>query len=783
MEVSQIANLDTHAVIGGGEAEAFGIDDSPEFYQMLSDTMYRDKKRAVIREVACNGWDAHVDAGLSDTPIEITLTENELIIRDFGFGIPHKLLRPIYCIFGRSSKVKRADQNGGFGLGSKAPFAYSDHFTVTNCHDGRRVVNAISRGGKATNGKPDLRAMVDVPTTQTGVTVTIPLKDAEDRQVFERVVRSVIRQGGMLATLNGTVLPRWDYSEARKHGFCTVPKTDLDEASTWVLYGTVLYPLSSEDPVITRQVQEINRLISRDAKLILIAKPNTIGVTPSRESLSYDEGTELTVRGLLEQATKRIKACIPAARKRAVSATIGEQQLGKLSFRSKVEVVHYGVMCSTPMMVAEQTVSAGGNSFISTEYREKLTRLLVAKKLKSSLVRRSAYSKPEIGFFELNNIHNRRLPLRLAARTGMLQTMMAFDARGYTFQHSGKKMRPFASFVDRANFGDTVYLARNLRDLQEIFSSIARQFCYDELAAPYGFIVRNWTDTAVEKIKAEAAKLKIKVELYDYTVVKPKRVRAPAKVTKYIDLKNVSLVDHYDEETLEDPKFFIMSFARDGDVRRPTKHNEWICKAISDRYPKTAVITTKEQRETLQKAGVKDLVSVLTDRLNTLAKSRDVLYGFAVKNAMLSSWKYAGEPGDIAADIAKIDFKLAKLVFPDRAKPSDTYQEADRIYRFLGEILVNYQVTETLNAATRAQHNITERITATFKRPDAVESDHLFGYLRILRSANAVTGHQTGMTADERIDALYETVRFLQRRYKPQPIKTTTTTEPQKEAA
>ena len=58
MEVSQLQDYDTHVVIGGAKAHAFSVAQTAEFFTVLSDTLYRDKKRAVVREVLCNAWNA-----------------------------------------------------------------------------------------------------------------------------------------------------------------------------------------------------------------------------------------------------------------------------------------------------------------------------------------------------------------------------------------------------------------------------------------------------------------------------------------------------------------------------------------------------------------------------------------------------------------------------------------------------------------------------------------------------------------------------------------------------
>ncbi|MFX5415718.1 hypothetical protein ABTD17_18575, partial [Acinetobacter baumannii] len=86
-----------------------------------------------------------------------------------------------------STKEEDERQTGGFGLGSKAPFAYAEHFTAISRYDGLATTYAIHLG---VVGKPLVRAMASVPCDDTGLTVTVPLQSG-DRADFERLVREI----------------------------------------------------------------------------------------------------------------------------------------------------------------------------------------------------------------------------------------------------------------------------------------------------------------------------------------------------------------------------------------------------------------------------------------------------------------------------------------------------------------------------------------------------------------------------------------------------------------
>ena len=308
MQVSQLGLVDSHAIIGGGEARAFGMSDSAEFFTVLSDTLYRNKKLAVVREVLCNAWDAHIANGQTSIPVEIDITDTELVIRDFGPGIHDDKIAEIYCIYGASTKTTDGKQTGGFGLGSKAPFAYSDHFTVTSCHDGVKSVYAVSRGGVETGGRPGIRKMLSVSTTTTGITVSIPLKDPKDGIVFGMIANRVARHGGILAKQNGQIIPTIDYANARKAGYTLIDTDELEnrESQVYVLYGTVLYPVTPSSKEGKELVQKLGRFFT-DFTPVLIAPPNSVGVTPSREALSYTDATNEVLVKLMNRAVNHLQ--------------------------------------------------------------------------------------------------------------------------------------------------------------------------------------------------------------------------------------------------------------------------------------------------------------------------------------------------------------------------------------------------------------------------------------------------------------------------------------------
>ena len=243
MEVSRPEDKVTHAVIGGSQSQEFGISNSAEFFQILSSTLYTDQKLAVVREDLCNAWDAHIEAGKTDTAIEITLNEKEFVIRDFGNGIPDDKIIPIYAVYGNSTKKNDGKQTGGFGLGCKAPFAYADHFQVTSIHNGTKSIYTMSKSSGVIGGKPGVTKIASFPSQEpSGLEVRIPVNGRDDMNEFRSDIITVVRNGEMKANLNGNALAVLPFS-SMQHGFLITDEFVNNSARVLVRYGNVIYPI------------------------------------------------------------------------------------------------------------------------------------------------------------------------------------------------------------------------------------------------------------------------------------------------------------------------------------------------------------------------------------------------------------------------------------------------------------------------------------------------------------------------------------------------------------
>ena len=299
----------THAVIGGGQTMDFGISNNAEFFQILSSSLYSDQILAVVREVLCNAWDAHIEANKTDVPLTVSLADGQLVVRDYGLGIPHDLIQPIYGVYGQSTKRLDGKATGGFGLGCKAPFAYKDHFEVTSWNQGVKTIYALSRSSSEANGKPGITPIVSMPTEESGLQVKIAV-DPADRAKFISKIKKIIEDGEMLVMFDfGNNISEPALAQVIKYSNAKLGFTlRLFSENTYspnkinVRYGNVIYPVprNTEYEEQFDTVRGImNNTFSDNVNIVLQAAPNSLTISPSRESVSMQDKAIATIKSLL----------------------------------------------------------------------------------------------------------------------------------------------------------------------------------------------------------------------------------------------------------------------------------------------------------------------------------------------------------------------------------------------------------------------------------------------------------------------------------------------------
>ena len=266
---------------------AMSISNSAHMFSILSDKLYSDKIRAVLREIACNALDA---CGRVKVTMPSRL-DPMLTIRDFGPGMSHEFMTGGYTVVGHSTKTNDNSVVGGFGIGRMAVFAYADAYTVTSITDLKRTY-AVFRGD---NGLPQV-TLADASSTDeaTGVEIKVPVQH-RDVYAFLETAKDVFRwfpEGSVEGVTISHVQPT-----VQGDGWSMI-KPVWDQPC-YVKMGPVAYQVD------WRQVG----FGPIPSMIVPVFDIGQLSLAPNRESLSYDRQT---VAALKERAAG-IMSSLPAA--------------------------------------------------------------------------------------------------------------------------------------------------------------------------------------------------------------------------------------------------------------------------------------------------------------------------------------------------------------------------------------------------------------------------------------------------------------------------------------
>jgi hypothetical protein len=328
MQLAYAANA-IHSNIALDSSQA-KIRASAHMLRVLSSGLYQNKIRALLREIGANAADAHLMIGRPDLPVEVHLPSKAhptFWIRDRGPGMTHEFVMENYQTYGDSDKriaivtdgmsdaetaaAKEYAKNatGGFGLGSKCPYAYSDQFTVEVAQAGklRRYACYIRPDGMFQTDEVEVRdASDDWPH---GVRVSVPVR-TQDIDKFVTEARHVYRWFRTRPTiLNAKVEFPEEGLKTPLVTFYTLGDQDTYEhTDLYVRMGDCAYPVTLAGLGSTF-VEGLKSEITKDLLgwyCSIQAPMGSFDIAPSREAPDYTPRTLDTLRKLLKQASLEI---------------------------------------------------------------------------------------------------------------------------------------------------------------------------------------------------------------------------------------------------------------------------------------------------------------------------------------------------------------------------------------------------------------------------------------------------------------------------------------------
>ena len=331
----------THSVEKSADFEEsqFTIEASAKAFMILSDGLYSNKILAVVRELSTNAYDSHVDAGCKDKPFEVhlpTRLEPFFHVRDFGTSMTHDQCMTLYTTYFRSTRSDSNDAVGCLGLGSKAPFAYTDSFTVEAFLNGEKRIYSAHRNE---NGSPTFCLLETISTNEpNGIKVSMPVATDDIRNFLEDAV-TVYQNFNVRPTMTGNTIV-YNNSEV-------VLSSDdgswefIDDGDNYVIMGQIAYPID-RDSIGSRYDNDfVGSFLWQCNGLKLNMKIGDVDITPSRESLSYTKQTKANIIHAIKNVMNDIQT--------VVEKSIASQSSLYLARKKYVEVINQCYSIKTVM--------------------------------------------------------------------------------------------------------------------------------------------------------------------------------------------------------------------------------------------------------------------------------------------------------------------------------------------------------------------------------------------------------------------------------------------------
>ena len=282
---------------GEMEEQFFSIQDQGMIFDILRNKMYSNPILAICREISCNARDAQREVGASDIPIHIHLPNNlepYYKVKDFGPGISPDRMSNIFIKYTASTKRDDNVQTGGFGLGAKTPFSYSDSFSIITNHNGVQY-NYSCNIDETKVGK--LMLMSESPTKEkNGTEIIIPVQPKNFNE-FNTWTEQACRHWEVKPIIKGGTVV-WQEQKKVLEGvqWAITANTSWNKNILAVIDG-IEYPI---DLAALRKYADAKLMDIIRGNIIMYFGVGELSLSASREQVYLDEKTQKRIGGKLK---------------------------------------------------------------------------------------------------------------------------------------------------------------------------------------------------------------------------------------------------------------------------------------------------------------------------------------------------------------------------------------------------------------------------------------------------------------------------------------------------
>lgn len=294
--------------VDDAETQNFGIGDPSVVIDILRNRLYQHKVQTLVQEYICNARDAMRELGKGNA-FEVTAPtrlEPVFKVRDFGPGIGPDRMQRVFILYGASTKRGSNNQTGGFGIGAKSAWSYTDSFTITTFIDGVKRAY-VAHTGVNNNGRLDL-----VSTTETdeanGTEIQIAVKHMDIDQFVRAINRAVyfwdekptLHAMSTTETVKGLRLGDIEIVDHKiMPDYVGLATSYYSPTGMIAVIDGIAYPIPDDLKNKVKKMDKLSELVNKS--VIFHIPTGVVEVSATRESIA---DSELSIAALEKLATK-----------------------------------------------------------------------------------------------------------------------------------------------------------------------------------------------------------------------------------------------------------------------------------------------------------------------------------------------------------------------------------------------------------------------------------------------------------------------------------------------
>lgn len=288
------------------DSNQFGIGDMGVVLDILT-RLYSNPIQTLTQEYISNARDAMRENNNTNDNIEITLPTKinpSLKIRDYGLGLSQERIKTVFLLYGNSTKRDTNNQTGGFGIGAKSAWSYTDSFMVTSFHKGLKTSYLCHKSNF--NGNMD--KLEEISTLEkNGVEIEIAINPADVRLFHNAVNRTIMFWDNKPKILNADKVDFKinevdTYKLTNDLHFGDRYELKVSNANCLLVIDGIPYQMKSNITSKIKNFDNLKNMLRGNTFPIFFINNGQIEIAPSREEIIDNDKTIKTLEKIVKIA-------------------------------------------------------------------------------------------------------------------------------------------------------------------------------------------------------------------------------------------------------------------------------------------------------------------------------------------------------------------------------------------------------------------------------------------------------------------------------------------------